>query len=334
MSKNKDKFDLNATNLISFVFRKFKLLLLISLAAAIVTAIISFFIPNMYKAEVILVPTSQASVSKSLIDVNYPKGKGELTSAGEEEELDVLLQLVESSGITGKLAEKFNLMEHYEIDPKSKYPNKQLYEILSSNLKISRTEYNTVSVTVWDKDPKVAAAMANYIPVALDTIYYKMEKERLTKAYEIVKFHYDSVDALVYKYEDSIRRINKLGIADINPQELIRAKYKALLKGRTDVAEKANNEIKLISEYTIKLVRLRLNLEHNSDLKTHLSNRLMITKVAKDEKLPRKYVVNTAYPAERKDKPKRSIYVIVAFISTFFMGLFSIILLENIKKLK
>ena len=41
---------------------------------------------------------------------------------GEDEELDQLMQVLQSDEIRRRIVEKFDLMNHYEIKPDSKYP--------------------------------------------------------------------------------------------------------------------------------------------------------------------------------------------------------------------
>ncbi len=57
------------------------------------------------------------------------------------DQAEQLLQVLHSEPIRTRIIEKYNLMEHYEIDPEGKYPRTKLYEQFRSNINFRLTEF-------------------------------------------------------------------------------------------------------------------------------------------------------------------------------------------------
>ena len=59
--------DFDSTNLIAFLYKYRKPLIILSFSAAIISAIASFFIREKYLSTVVLFPASTSSISKSVM---------------------------------------------------------------------------------------------------------------------------------------------------------------------------------------------------------------------------------------------------------------------------
>jgi len=335
MGKNKGKYDFDGSSILSFAIRRYKLLLVITLIAAVVSALASLTIHNRYKSEIVMFPTSQVSISRSIIEENYGTSKGDLMGIGEQEQVDQLLQVLESNEISSRLIKKYNLGEHYKINFKSKGAYTRLYKTLESNIKIGRTEYNSVVVDVWDEDAKIAASMANDIIDLTDTAYNIMFKDNAYKAYKIVKNEFDSITNHIKFLEDSLIKLNKLGIVDYGYQtkEVTQAYYKALSDGKTELAKIIRKQLKVLEDYGAQIVILRDEVAYNQKQQATIAFKLTQVKVEARQNLSRKFVVSRAGVADAKDSPKRMIIVLFSAIATFFAALFFMVIIENIKKI-
>ena len=172
----------NTTNFFIFLYKWRKPLIIVCLATAIISAAVSFLIAPKYKSTVILFPTSTNAISKALLADNYG-GKLDILEFGEEAQTEQLLQILNSNEIRSRVIKKFDLMKHYEIDENAKYKMTRLFEEYNGNITYRRTEYMAVEITVLDKDPQIAADIANYISDQLDSVKNKMQKERAIKAF-------------------------------------------------------------------------------------------------------------------------------------------------------
>ena len=83
---------------------------------------------------------------------------------------------MQSQEIMDSVVEKFNLMKHYKIDKSYKYWKTALIGEYRSNVSISRTPYDAVTIKVYDSDPEIACAMVYEI-----VNQYNIIIERITK---------------------------------------------------------------------------------------------------------------------------------------------------------
>jgi uncharacterized protein involved in exopolysaccharide biosynthesis len=334
MGKNKEKYNFEAKSLIAYVAKRFKILLTISILGAFITAIITLFIPNKFKSSLVLFPASPVNVARFISDINYGYAKGDFLGIGSDEELDELLQILNSSDIITGLITKFNLAEHYKINLNKKGSYSLLYNKVYSNLKINRTEYSSVNVTVWDEDPKICWEMANEIINLADTVFNHMQRERILKAYILAQNAYDSLYRHIGTIQDSLTKLNKLGILDYSSQsqEITKAYYKALLAGKTDLANSIHKQIRILEEHGSKTQTLWAQISNSEKNLGDLGTKLTIAKVALKSTISQKFVVSKPEIPDSKDYPKRKLIVLAAAISTFFVALFFFIIIDNFKK--
>jgi uncharacterized protein involved in exopolysaccharide biosynthesis len=334
MGKNKENFDFDSGSLIFYVFKKFKTLFIVSFAAAILSTIISFFITPKFESSVVMFPTAGVSVSKSLLADGYNPMKGSLMNFGEEEEAEQLLQILNSEELRGRVIQKFDLMNHYEIKLNSKYPYTTLINEFKSNFKFRRTEFLSVVIEVRDKDPKKAAEMANYSAALIDTIMNNMQKQRAKQAFDLVKKEYVYLKETITQIEDSITKLSKLGVNDFQSQAKAynEAYAKAILDGKTKVSEIFQNKLNLLSKYGSTNVALIRLIRHEAEQLSILESKYAIARLEADQNLSHFYIVDSAQPAEKKAYPKRIIIMLVSTVSAFILTLITLIVVDNIKK--
>ena len=137
VKKSNDKgFVYDAFDLIKFAWDKKWILIGVSVTAFVVSTIIAFlFITPKYRSKVTLFPAASVSVSKNLVETAVvTSDTKDILTFGEDEESERLLQILKSDQIKNHIIEKFNLMDHYEIDSTSKYKNTFLYNKFEGNV--------------------------------------------------------------------------------------------------------------------------------------------------------------------------------------------------------
>ncbi|MCF8333461.1 MAG: hypothetical protein K9I47_04865, partial [Bacteroidales bacterium] len=162
MNQEQKEFkDFDSSRLFLFLYKYRKPLIIVTVGAVILSILFSssWFITPKYESEVIMYPASSNSISKALLAENQ-SGKKDILEYGEEAATEQMLQLLSSTRIRSKVISKYNLMEHYDIDPSSKNTQTKLYDVYDKNINFSRTEYMAVKVSVMDKDAQLAARMA------------------------------------------------------------------------------------------------------------------------------------------------------------------------------
>jgi len=338
MAEDKNQgLDFDSSNLLLYVFRWKKPLITVTVIAVVLSAIFSapMFITPKFESTVIMFPTSTASISKSLLAKNNPS-KEDLLSFGEEEQAEQLIQILNSDEIRGKIVERYNLMTHYEIDTTDQYKQTKLFKEYENNITYKRTEFQSVRIDVLDTDPQMAADMANDIAALVDSVKNRMQKDRAIKAMTIAEAEYLEMKGYVKELEDSLNTMREMGVNDYESMSERFNEYyaKAILEGNTRAAEKLAEQLKVLSTYGGAYVSIRDMLEHEKEQLSHLRAKYQEAKVDAEQTLPHKFIVNSAFPAEKKSYPIRWLIVMVSTISTFLIALLGIIAYENLTGVK
>lgn len=329
--------DFDSSNLLLFIIRWKKPLVIIAVAAAVLSAIFSapMFITPKFESTVIMFPTSTASISKSLLAKNNA-AKEDLLSFGEEEQAEQLLQILNSDEIRSRIVEQYDLMTHYEIDTTDQYKQTKLFKEYESNITYKRTEFQSVRIDVLDSDPQLAADIANNIAALVDSVKNRMQKERAYKAMAIAEAEYMEMKGYVKELEDSLNTMREMGVNDYESMSERFNEYyaKAILEGNNRAAEKLAEQLKILSKYGGAYVSIRDMLEHEKEQLSHLRAKYQEAKVDAEQTLPHKFIVNSAFAAEKKSYPIRWLIVLISTLSTFIIALLAIIVYENVIRAK
>lgn len=335
LSKVKGSEDFDSSNFIVFMIQWRKPLLYVTLAALIISIVFSspLFITPKYKSTVIMFPTSSNSISKALLSETTGE-KQDILEFGEEEQTEQMLQILSSNLIRDRIIIKYNLMEHYEIKPNAKYKYTKLYETYEENVTFRRTEYMAVKITVFDKDPVLAAKMANDIAELMDSTKNVMQKDRALKAFQIVEAEYLKLRTEVQQMEDSLSRLRELGVHDYETQaEMINQQLAIeLAKGNKSGIKALEDKLAMLAKYGGPYVSLRDALEHDKKQLSEVKTKFEEAKIDATEVLPQKFVVNKAYVAEKKSYPVRWIIVLISVLSAFLLSVIVLAVLDSISR--
>lgn len=328
MTEEKSYF--NSMNLVSFLYKSRKPILILTILGAIVSTIASFLIVPKFKSTVILFPANTSSISKALLAENVGQ-KQDITQFGEEGEAEQMLQILNSDEIRSRICEKFNLLEHYHIDAKDRYKNTLLNDEFESNISFKRTEFLSVRIDVLDRSSDTAAMIANNIASLFDSVTTKMQRTRALKAFKIVQMAFDRKLSEVKTMTDSMATLNRLGMYDYESQsEVTTQQYAiAIAKGEPRAIKSLEEKLKIISSYGSSYVSIRDNLELEREQLSLLQAKYQEAKVDAEQDLPHKFIVNNAFPAEKKSSPVRWLIVLISTLSTFILAILIVIALEN-----
>jgi uncharacterized protein involved in exopolysaccharide biosynthesis len=279
-------------------------------------------------------PVATNAVSKVLLSQNSPI-KEDIMGIGEEEQAEQLIQILNSNLIRDRIIRKYNLIEHYDINPESKYKLTRLYNEYENNVKFRRTEFMAVRVTVFDTDPLIASAIANDIASLVDSTKNAMQRERALKAFYIVKKEYESLKKEVEEIVDSLAYLGNKGINDYERQSEVLNQQLAITisNGNATAQRKLQRKLDTLGKYGGVFLSLKNALEFKIEQLTLLKTKYQEAKVDSEQSLPQKFVVNEAYPAERKSYPIRWIIVVVTALSVFFLSVLIILLMEQFNNL-
>lgn len=205
---------------------------IIILALAVFCAIVfssKAFIKPLYKSTAILYPTTTYSASKAIMNTNGLIYVDPM-EIGEEAQTDQMMQILNSGIIREKIIVKYDLANHYGIKDNCEHKVYRLNKAYDNRIRVRRTEYNSVKISVLDTDPQIAAAIANDIANLFDETMNDMQKEIAVKALEIVEKEYNNTINNILALEDSLKNSkNNIYLYELESQKanlsLLRAKY-------------------------------------------------------------------------------------------------------------
>lgn len=327
--------DFNSLNVLFFIYKWRKQLGIVGASAFIISCIIALTIQEKYKSTVILFPATTNSISKALLTDN-PTSKEDVLQFGEEEEAEQMLQILGSDEVRSRICDKYHLMEHYGIDPEDQYKRTKLYDNFLENINFKRTEYMSVKIEVMDYSPDTAAMIANDIAALHDSTKTRIQHERAREALKIVEREYLAKLNEIHKMEDSLKVINSYGVFDYESQSEVTSEQYAIAISKNDqrAIKSLEEKLNIIGKYGSDYVALRDNIFMQRKQLNLLKSKYDEAKVDAEQVLSQKFVVSSAFPAEKKSYPIRWLIVVVSTLSSLLIAVIAILLIENIKQFR
>lgn len=154
---NDDEDGIGLMDILLILAKHKKKLLLYPVGFGIAGLLVSLALPSVFKANTKILPPqqSQSTASAMLSQLGGLAG-GAGAALGIKNPNDLYLGMLKSRAITDKLIQRFDLQKRYE----SKFLENARTE-LEANSAIASGKDNIISIDVEDKDPKLAAAIAN-----------------------------------------------------------------------------------------------------------------------------------------------------------------------------
>lgn len=323
------QYDINSKGILSFM-RKWKNILITTVGLAIVSSLVfSFFIEDKFESSVILFPSTTSSISRALLnDENYREK--DFLEFGEEEEAEQMIQILKSDDIRRHIIQKFDLMNHYKINPESEYRQTKLNKEYDANIDFYRTKFMSVKIEVLDKDANYASDIANEIAFMFDSIKNNMLNKVARQAFVIVEKEYKTLTNEINRMEDTLNMIRSKGVQDYETQvEVLSNQYgAALVNNNQAAAEKLKSKLDTLSKYGGKYLSLVQQLEYEREKLSDLREVYAESRVNAESTIDQKFIVNEAYPAEKASYPLRWLIVVVSAVATFLFTMVVLILVD------
>jgi hypothetical protein len=274
-----------------------KLIIVVTAVAAITSIIIAFLLPVYYKSTTIFYGYDLRAFDPRNLIAEEP-----IDIFGGESETERLLSIGKSSGLENMIIQKFDLYKRYNIDPKEKFARTEVVEKFRNNYKIVKNERAAIEVTILDKDPQVAADMANEIVAIIDIINKQPVIENNTKLLNVFKKQLDTKYAELDTLSKSVTSLRKNPVAD-NKQKSFQQYFEILKEVDIRLTEDIAETIKIKEGYD------RVAALLSSDLRSV-------------------FIVEPAGPSEKKAWPVRWLIVTASTAGTFLFMILMVILLE------
>lgn len=325
----KPNADHNTNELLVFIYKNRKTLLLTGVIAGITSIVISFLLPVLYESSAIVFPTATRTVSFN------PQSNARAGSMdfGEEEHAEQLIQVLESSPMRNRIIELFDLGTNYDLKPTDNNYHYKLKKKYEKHINFSRTRYGSISISVLDKDPELAANITNKIVELIDTLMNDLVKERTIPAFEINQRKLDKLKAEMAELNNELDSLSSLGVVRSTSRSVL---IEVLNNHETPASMKdeIRKQIEINQKYGNRydaLIELR---EFRS--KTLTEQEIAYEQALADatELLNHKFVVEYAYPSDKKAKPKKAIIVLISTISAVLLVFSALLIRSRIREIK
>src|SRR5688572_1928457 len=152
-------------------------ILLITLAAFLVSIILSLFMKDYYQGKTIFYAASQDLFKPEKV---FGGGTTEMYYYGTGEDLDRIMTVSNSNEVVDYLIDSFDLWSVYKIKPNSPKARYKMRKALRENYKVLLTKQDALELTIEDTDPERAALMANAATAKLDHLVKSIIKNSQT----------------------------------------------------------------------------------------------------------------------------------------------------------
>jgi hypothetical protein len=264
----------------------------------------------------------------------YPSN---LISYSQESPTEQMIQLLQSADICNQLIRAFDLYHHYEIDSTDNpHQRTDVIKMFDQNVSITKTEYESVDITVYDTDPVVASNMIDSMILFLNLKSRGLQRSKSEEVLniakgrmELKKYEMDSIEKLIHQYGELY------GLLDFKSQtaEYSRALGRALSSGSKKGTDDARAMLKILAEkgydfnmWNEHLWRIRGTY---NDLKLDYENAVKDV----NKELSYETIITHPVASDKKAYPIRWLIVLVSVSVSLFLS-FLVLLFTESKQLR
>ncbi len=294
---------------------KYHLLVIVMVTAGLATLLSGpRFMTPLYKSYAVVYPYNIKAYSK-------------------ESTTEQMIQIFNSQDITDSVINKFDLLNHYEIDANYKYARTELLRRYGENVNISKTSYEAVEVEVLDRNPDTAMLMVNAVLHFYNEKVRHMQKEKFG---ELVNAYAGQLSRERAAMDSLKNRLRELGTQkgifeyDYQSQQIMMA-YLHNIEGSPEVVntKEAKRLAQNMGKYGGELVQLvkMLKKEAAAYVQVKLSYEVEYRHVISNVTYTN--VVTYPFVSDKKTYPVRWLIVFVSVLSVFTLSLIVISFLER-----
>ncbi|MDJ0364154.1 hypothetical protein QMK33_03245 [Hymenobacter sp. H14-R3] len=331
------------------IFHRWKYLLALAVVlSAAISILVSWTLPNIYSSTAVFLPTSPQST-----DPDRLVEGSKLEVGARSEDLDRVITVGQSLPLAELMIRRFNLYEHYDAgQPGTDAAENSVLREFTSNLSIVHNERDAIELTFQDRDKKLAAAVANAMVAAIDSVNQQLTLENRRNVLQIYQLRSNQLGVIYettrrqlltmrqrygvyFRTEEQGRYLSKEIIETEKELRLAEgggpgnaAGLRRALNGLTkaDGGNPINLEGWNKGVDSVTLLSLRI-----TDLQTRLiaaQGSFEQAETSLRSRVSSLYLVQKAYPATRKSKPFRTVIVLGSVLLTLALSVFIILLLE------
>ncbi len=355
MKENKD----NLLDVLRTIFRWKKQIITVCAIAAVGAVAISLFLTNYYTGVTVFLAVSPDQAKPEAL---YNKGQMRTSYYGNENDIDRLLTIAKSGELINFMVDSFKLYEHYEIDPEAPKAGFKVREKFRSRYEVEKTKRDAIELTLEDRDPELAALMANTARRKIGELALKLIREGQEKTIRSYESNIANKEQLLHTLSDSLINLRRrYGIYSLEGQSesltmQVAESESQLIRERSRLS--ALESTPGIPRDTIRLIKaavrgleaevedLQAKMSRFNDGMSEVGNfeqqyMAAITTLSDDKErlkqfravyeadIPAIIVVEEAEVPIVKSRPRRSLIVIGAVAIAFLFSVIGVLLLDT-----
>ena len=300
----------NNLSLVQLVLKWKWHIIIITVAAALCGAIFSssMFITPLYKS----------------VAVAYPAN---ISPYSDESETEQMLEIINSASIMDSVVEKYNLWEDYKINKADQFAKTYMINEYRSKIKIGKTPYEAVSVTVMDKDPIVACDIAKDILNFYDQKVHDLHTSKVAEVVDMydmqLKMKQQDIDSLKQALTDLA---TNYGVLNYSGQ------LREVTRGFINGSNKANELKQNLEQYGADAVDLETKIIAEANTYSLIKKDYEQNLRFFNSHLTYSNIVTEPFPADKKSFPVRWVVVALCGLGALLLSIVVIFVIENRKR--
>jgi capsular polysaccharide biosynthesis protein len=292
-------------------------ILVLILVAGVAAGLFSVFVMDEYFLSWSTVyPTNQYANDRNVI-FNSLSSSGQVEYFGSKGDVNRVLSIANSEPVIDYLIDSFKLVEHYKISKNSAYWKTKVRKKFDKNYEAIKTEHDAVQVSMYDTDPKMASDMVNAAIEKVDELNKSHVNDTKKNLYDLISTQILEQQRNVNTYADTLAAL----------ANQYKIKVSSGAPGTTIVD---GNDVKAVQHYKTLLAKQE-NAEKELNNRVNIQQQMEVALKSNSSSL---FIVEKASPADRREKPVRSLVVLITMLVTGFISIIGVMLIEQIRELK
>jgi uncharacterized protein involved in exopolysaccharide biosynthesis len=285
-------------------------IIIITVVAALCGAIFSssMFITPLYKS----------------VAVAYPAN---ISPYSDESETEQMLEIINSASIMDSIVEKYNLWEDYKINKADQFAKTYMINEYRSKIKIGKTPYEAVSISVMDKDPFVACDIAKDILNFYDQKVHDLHTSKVAEVVDMydmqLKMKQQDIDSLKQALTDLA---TNYGVLNYSGQ------LREVTRGFINGSNKANELKQNLEQYGADAVDLETKIIAEANTYSLIKKDYEQNLRFFNSHLTYSNIVTEPFPADKKSFPVRWVVVALCGLGALLLSIVVIFVIENRKR--
>ncbi len=316
----------------------------------LVALVVALLLPKVFTARATLLPPTEEDVGTALSQMLPRASLSGIRLPGAPTLSDVYLAVLRSRTVADSLIRQFDLVRRYRL-PDVERARKEL----ASRTELGVGDEGTITVAVDDREPRVAAALANAYVDELDrfnrltrTTGARRTREFIEERLAVTQRDLADAENKLRDYQQRFRVVTlspqsageaEAGARLLSQKTALEVKLNVLRQSLSESSEEVRRvreelaaterQIALLPSTGLEIMRLWRDVRVQEQVYELLTSQLEEARIRETRDTPTVEVLDRATPPIHKSKPKRAVIVLAGFIIGLAGSLCAALLLEH-----